>query len=152
MRKGPPLQHGVEGAVGAPCTGTVDPEACQQGHVAHQSRHRVANRQVAHHLTPQDPPSPLVAPPSSLPCPARPTLSHHPGLGSTLPAPSMGPVAGVSPNSNLYTLLSPTLAFTPQLRAKFRRFPEPTLRRAGPASSPAPLRVPPPTPHPGVTS
>lgn len=77
----------------------------------------------------------------SLPHPLQPESSPWVGLNPPSP-PSMGPVAGLSPNSNLSTLLSPTLAFTPQLRAKFCLFPEPTVPRVAPASGQASLQVP----------
>lgn len=101
----------------------------------HPSPCGVENEQVAHRLHPKNPPPPLMAPLFSLSSPAPPRESpklspwgrpdpHFPSLH--------GP--GLSPDFNLSTSLSPTLAFTPQLRVKFCLSPEPTLLKVSPAS------------------
>lgn len=101
----------------------------------HQSPCEVENEQVAHRLHPKNPPPPLMAPLFSLSSPAPPRESPKlsPWGGPDPHFPSLhGP--GLSPDFNLSTSLSPTLAFTPQLRVKFCLSPEPTLLKVSPAS------------------
>lgn len=119
------------------CPGSVATEACEPERVAissvfcisHDVGWRVGRDSLGSSTALDD--SPVLP---FLPCPLISTKSS-PWTGLTPPSPSsLAPVAHLSPNSNLSTSLSPTPAFTPQLRAKLS---EPTVSKVAPASNQA---------------